>query len=283
MATLSNCTIAANRGFRGGGVVSGGTMPFSGDVTLDNCILWGNRDDGGGGQGAQLRGPILRVAYSQVESWIGNLGGTANSSADPLFADDRSTELMRYECRSSLARRDVTLFANGTVRLRRGPLDDQELYLDELRSEELTSYVRQLRQTQDSDQALAMDLPANAPTGDWVESCEIHLELPDAEPATYRFTAYEIPPLVVARLIHVAEDLAYFTRPLASAERLPKDYRPQPGDVLRSLEGRKFRVMNMTSDGRGVELAELGTPVMVLVPLAELDQLFSALEASGGR
>ncbi len=199
------------------------------------------------------------------------------------LADDRSTELMRYECRSSLSRRDVTLFANGTVRLRQGPLDDQQLYLDELRREELAGYVRQLRRAQASDQSPAVDLPANAPSGDWVESCEIHLALPDAEPVIYSFTAYEIPQLVVARLIHVAEDLAYFTRPPPSAERLPEDYRPRLGDVLRNAEGRKFQVMGLTGDGRGVELAELGTPVMVLVPLAELDQLFLALEAPGGR
>ena len=198
-----------------------------------------------------------------------------------LKADDRSTELMRYECSSSLARRDVTLFANGTVRLREGPLDDQALYLDELRREELASYVQQLHKTQASEQSPSVDLPANAPIGDWVETCEIRLALPGAEPATYTFTAFEIPPLVVAGLIHVAEDLAYFTRPPARAERLPKDYRPRPGDVLRSVEGRKFRVAGLTGDGRGVELEELGTPVMILVPLADLDELFSALEASG--
>ena len=190
---------------------------------------------------------------------------------------------MRYECSSSLARRDVTLFANGTVRLRRGPRDEQQLFLDELRPEELASYIRQLRRVHASDQPPPIDLPPNLPSGDWVENCEILLALPDAEPVTYTFTGYEIPPLEVAGLIHVAEDLAYFTRPPARAERLPKDYRPRPGDLLRSVEGRRFQVMGLTGDGRGVELAEVGTPVMVLVPLAEMDELFQALEASGDR
>ncbi len=201
----------------------------------------------------------------------------------PLAADDRSTELLHYGCSSALSRRDVTLFANGTVRLRQGPLDAQELYLDELLPEELGSYIAQLRAIQAAAVTSAVDLPANAPSGEWVEGCEIRLALPGAKPATYATSAYEIPLLVVTNLIHVAEDLAEFTRPPELAERLPRGYRPRPGDVLRNAEGGRFRVVDLTSDELGVELEELGSPVMILVPLAELGEIFPVLEEPGDR
>ncbi len=101
------------------------------------------------------------------------------------------------------------------------------------------------------------------------------------EPVAYSFSAYEIPPLVVARLIHVAEDLAGFTRTPEVSERLPKSYRPQSGDILRTAEGRRFRVVLLTGDKRGVELEELGTPVMIIVPVDELGESFAALEKPG--
>ncbi len=199
----------------------------------------------------------------------------------PVLGDDRSTELMRYECSSSLTRRDVTLFANGTVRLRQGPLDEQALFLDELLPEELASYLKQLRDVQASAFAPSVDLAADVPSGDWVEDCEIRLALPGAEPAAYFFSVFEVPPLVVAGLIHVAEDLASFTRVPADSQRLPTAYRPRRGDVLLTADGEKFRVMDLTGDGLGVELEELGSPVMIVVPLSELGDFFAALQEPG--
>ncbi len=209
------------------------------------------------------------------------LGLAWTAGLTPAAADDRSTELLRYECSSSLGRRDVTLFANGTVRLRQGPWEEQELYLDELLSEELGSYVEQLRDVQASAQAPSVDLPANAPAGDWAESCEIRLELAGEKPAIYSFSTYEIPPLVIGRLIQVAEDLAEFTRSPGASDRLPASYRPRPGDVLRTAAGRRFRVVLLTSDERGVELEELGTPAMIIVPIDQLGETFAALEPPG--
>lgn len=204
-------------------------------------------------------------------------------SSSPLAADPRSTELLHYNCSSALSRRDITLFANGTVRLRQGPPDARELYLDELLREELDSYVTQLRAILSSAEAPAADLPADAPAGEWVEECEISLALPGAKPASFAISAYGIPPLVVTRLIDLAEDMADFTRPPALVERLPRGYRPRPGDVLQGADGGRYRVVDLTTDELGVELVELGSPVMIVVPVAELGELFSALEEPDGR
>ena len=40
-------------------------------------------------------------------------------------ADDRSTEVLRYDCVTELARREMTLFANGTIRLRKGQIGNE--------------------------------------------------------------------------------------------------------------------------------------------------------------
>ena len=204
-------------------------------------------------------------------------------SGGPLAADARSTELMRYECKNELGRRDVTLFANGTVRLRQGLWEEQELYLDELLHEELASYLTRLREVVDSADERTTDLVANVPAGSWVDACEIRLALPGRSPATWEFSAYEVPPLVVAGLVHIAEDLAEFTRPLVDSDRLPADYEPRPGDVLRSIEGERFRVVNLTLDRRGVELEGLEVPLRIFVPLDQLGEAFASLEKQGGR
>ncbi len=53
--------------------------------------------------------------------------------------------------------------------------------------------------------------------------------------------------------------------------------------VLHAAEGGRFRVVALTGDELGVELEELGSPVMIIVPLDELGELFSALQEPGGR
>jgi hypothetical protein len=204
----------------------------------------------------------------------------------PAPADDRSTEVLRYECSNDLGRRDLTLFANGTVRLRQGLWQSQEMTLDELTPEELSSYLRELEKIS-SRLAADESLPAEIVGGGWVEKCEIRLALPGAEVWSHAFSPYEIPPLAVVNLIHVAEDLAGFTRPLAPPQRLPADYRPQLGDVLRTAEGERFEVVRFTLDRRGVELEGLDAPVQIFVALDDLDEAFAGLgaadETPGGR
>ena len=224
------------------------------------------------------------LAISAALLAAGDGGSCAPLRGDePLAADARSTELLRYECSNELGRRDVTLFANGTVRLREGLWENQALYLDELLSEELASYLARFEEVLASADRRTTDLAVNVPSGSWVDACEIRLALPGREPVAYDFSAWEVPPLVVAGLVHVAEDLAEFTRPVAAASRLPADYEPRPGDVLRSVEGERFRVVNLTIDGRGLELEGVEVPLRIFVALDQLGEAFAALEKQGGR
>lgn len=194
-----------------------------------------------------------------------------------LGSDDaRTTERLYYSCSNDIGRRDITLFANGTVRLREGLWDDQQLYLEELGPEELRGYVDILEEIHDSDEwSLTGRLPIG---GAWVDRCELRLELEDKEPLEFRYSAYEVPPLIVSRIVHLAEDLAETTRPPDNVDRLPYDYKPKRGHLLTSIDGHRFRVLRLTSDGRAVELQGLDQPVRIYVLLSELSDAFVSYE-----
>ncbi len=69
--TVTNCTFSGNSGYRGGINTEGGQA----NVTVINCVLWGDGPTEIGGQGAL-------VAYSNVQ---GGYPGIGNIDADPLF------------------------------------------------------------------------------------------------------------------------------------------------------------------------------------------------------
>lgn len=194
--------------------------------------------------------------------------------------DLRSTEILRYGCGSEFSRREITLFANGTVRLRQGPWEAQELYLDELTPEALEANLRLLRDIH-SDRELdrILEPVGRGPDGNWTEHCEVYLALPERdEPLRYEFSSYDIPPLAIARVIQVAEALADFALPITEEERLPADYEPQFGDVLRTVEGLRFQVLRLTVDRKGVELQGIDQPMRLYVALDDLATAFTTIE-----
>jgi len=85
---LINCTFSGNRAGQGGGVYS---YYYRGNTTLENCILWGNRDNGGMDESGQIDKhhqtgtPIIN--YSCIQGWTGGWGGIGNIGAVPCFAD----------------------------------------------------------------------------------------------------------------------------------------------------------------------------------------------------
>ncbi len=90
--TITNSTFAANTAIDIGGGIFAGHIPGDRDpdsvIAVDNCILWGNT---GAGTTEQQQigvgGPDVFVNYSCVEGLTGDLGGTGNIGADPLFVD----------------------------------------------------------------------------------------------------------------------------------------------------------------------------------------------------
>ena len=82
---LINCTFTGNSATQyGGGMYTYGT---GASPQLTNCIFWGNSDNGGTDESAQIHTdegtPI--VNYSCIQGWTGLLGGVGNIGNDPLF------------------------------------------------------------------------------------------------------------------------------------------------------------------------------------------------------
>jgi len=80
---INNCTFSGNASASGGGI-----RIHNGEETISNCIFWGNWDNGGMGQSAQIcGGGTPEINYCCVQGWTGSLGGIGNISDDPLFKD----------------------------------------------------------------------------------------------------------------------------------------------------------------------------------------------------
>lgn len=195
--------------------------------------------------------------------------------------DLRSTEWLKYTCSNSLGRRDVTLFANGTVRLREGLWESQQVYLHELAPPELRLERQLLGSVFDATSTPRQQLSFGGVDGEWIEHCDIVLELPNAKPFHYKFGQFEMPPLEVSRLVQISEDLASLTRPLDPVQRLSPTYEPKRGDTLVDGDGERFRIIGLTSDGRGVEVESLSVPMRILHPIDMLPSLFVAYEPRG--
>lgn len=207
--------------------------------------------------------------------------GREREGRSPFDRDPRSVVVLRYECTSDLGRREVTLFGNGTVRLWDGPPGEEEMLLGELALEELDGVLARL-EAEDLSEAPA---EYHGVEGEWVEECV--LELPwladgpaagEGESPTFRFSPYARLPLALSRVAAVARELGA----VAEEERslgLPQDYEPRRGDVLVRTDGVRFRVVQLTDDGKGVELQGLDQPLTLYVAPDALGEMFEAVES----
>lgn len=223
-------------------------------------------------------GPLVKEGSVEGDTELRPVPGTPGTLEGSAGQDLRSLERLFYSCRNDVARRDVTLFGNGTVRLREGLLEEQTLLLDELEPEDLRSYLGRLARIRTGDGLPNPDQLGGGVTGDWVERCEVRLRLADTEPLDLAFGRLDSLPLAVAHLIEIADELAASTRPLDPPRRLPRGYRPRPGDVLSKEAGARYRVVNLTADGEGVEMEAFDEPVRIFYRIDELRQVFVELE-----
>ncbi len=202
---------------------------------------------------------------------------TPARSLSDLQRDERSIERLRVDCRSEISRRDITLFANGTIRLRQGPWEKQEMLLEELGPEEMTTYLKELVRIRRSDEFPEPEVDGRFTLdGQWLNACRLTVETPSDVPVIHVFNPLETQPLPVGQLLQLAERLASFTRPLEAPERLPVGYEPEIDDVLRSRDGQLFRVISPTDDGEGVELESLLEPFTVYHRIKDLPNLFAS-------
>ena len=196
-------------------------------------------------------------------------------------ASDRSTEIVRLECSNDLGRREVTLFGNGTVRLREGLRGKEEaMGLAELDAQELAGALARLA---GEDLSEVRRLPSGV-EGTWVERCILELALPDVPSRSFRFGRYDTLPLPLSRVLRVVEDLAAEVKDLHGPTELPAGYLPEPGDVLRRADGQLFEIYAFTTDNKGLELWGVDQPLTLYVPVTEVRREFVALVSRrGGR
>ena len=188
--------------------------------------------------------------------------------------DPRSIELLRHDCESSIGRRDLTLFANGTLRLREAAADEEpRMRLAELGRGELAAYLARLAEEDLSE----VDVRGPESSGDWVETCSLELKLEGRPRRQLSFGRMDSLPLALGRLLRVVDDLFLEVERLAPRSRLPADYEARAGDRLRRFDGALFRVVAYTGDGAGLELEGIDEPLVIFIPVAALRDEFEAL------
>jgi hypothetical protein len=193
--------------------------------------------------------------------------------------DDRSIEILRFECKTDTTRREVTLFGNGTLRVRDGALGNEGMGLVELGPDDLKGYLNRL-----SAESLKRDRsPERGVEGTWVERCELRLQLPGKDLQTYRFGHYDPLPLNLSKVVHIAEELGRKIEIVKEKDEIPADYQPEPGDVLkRAGDGALFRIVRFTSDKKGIELRGVVLPLEMYVPKDQVRGSFTAVLSRGG-
>ena len=185
----------------------------------------------------------------------------------------RTWEVIRRDCRTSTSRQEVTLFGSGTVRLRLRTGEKDEMRLAELDPEEVQAYVRRL----EAENLSEIPEGREETLGAMIERCAIYLELPERDIQRFFYGQFDSLPLGLSRLNAIIDDMYQEAVDLAPEGGLPRDYYPEPGDILERTDGHRFAVVALTSDRQGVELSGLDDPLTIFVALGSLRQQFVGL------
>jgi hypothetical protein len=197
------------------------------------------------------------------------------AAGSEVAESSRTREILRYDCWSDLGRREVTLFANGTVRVREGLKGEEVISLGELSPEEHGAFLRRLQE----EDLQETEGEYSTVQGEWVERCTLELDLPGESPSLFRFGRYDSLSLDLRRVVGIAMEISLHVNPWTEGSRLPGGYAPQPGDILRRTDGALFEVIGFTADKLGVELSGIDQPLTVYILVDELRSHFVAVEA----
>jgi len=203
---------------------------------------------------------------------------TEHAPAPIVVGDPREVQIFRYDCESELERREVTLFASGTVRLRLGPPGHERMGLAELGPDRLDGAIHRL---EEEDLSQIGDLPQTL-TGAWIPHCALKLAIPGRPIQELRFGREDALPLALSRVVAVTESVAAEVTLIEGDQRLPEGYEPARFDRLRRADGVLFEVQSLTDDGKGVELRAVDQPLAMYIAKDQLRQLFVELEPRFG-
>lgn len=187
--------------------------------------------------------------------------------------DARSVEVIRLDCANELGRREVTLFANGTIRLRDGAEGEELMGLAEAGPSEYQAFLERLK---GEDLSEVQRLPSGI-DGQWIEKCMLAMTLPGQPSRIFHFGRYDTLPLPLSRVLTVVQDIAAKVTVLEGTKRLPDDYQPKLFDVLERVDGNQYRITGFSVDGKGVELQGVFQPVVVYMPIDQIRTEFRDL------
>ena len=229
-----------------------------------------------------VRSTRWRVAIGAVLLAAGTALPAARGGNPPRQIDNRSLELVRRDCSTRLGRHEVTLFANGTIRLRRWSGDDATLTLAELGREEVEAFRRRFAAI---DLRETPERPPRGVSGEWVERCdlvlapelELRLKSDDPRLRRFHFGDFDTFDLGFSSLLRIVDELEEKVAAQADTNDLPADYQPRVGDKLLRSDGVEFEVVGFTVVGDGVELRGTIAPLTIYVIRAELPRFFVRL------
>lgn len=214
---------------------------------------------------------MRRSAIWAAACWLSVAGSGSLEAGDP------SIELLRRDCSNRLGRNEVTLFANGTIRLREWQDERRSMRLAEVGRDEVDAYLRRLAAV---DLSQVKETPGGV-AGEWVERCELGLSLPGAPARQFRYGRLDTHPLALADLVRIAEELAQRALESPMAGGLPADYVPRAGDLLLRVDEVEFEVVGWTSDGRGIEVRGRVQPLSMYLTSDELRRQFVRIVRRG--
>lgn len=196
-------------------------------------------------------------------TWLG--------ASEPV--DPRSKVLVRRDCLGEAGHADVTLFANGTIRLREGEKPEETMRLAELPLDVLRDYVNRLEEIDLSE------TDAGLPDTElrWIGRCEIEVGSGEGEPKVFQYGRLESTSLALSRVNGIVNELIVEAEERTPKGHLPRDYTPRAGDVLVRMDGSRFKVIAYTSDKKGIELQGIDQPLTIYVHVDDMDEWFIEL------
>jgi len=185
-----------------------------------------------------------------------------------------STEVFRYRCESEISMEEVTLFGNGTLRLRQGKPENRSMLLLELTPDRRDALVARIARL-NVEEAVAF---GGQLEGDWVDQCSLVLDSYGDEPSRFSFHRLDSLSLGLQTAVNLGRELMEMVRKEALFEGLPSGYEPRIGDYLRRWDGEVFEVVGFTNGDVGVEVMSTSQPIGFYIAIKDLRSVFVGIE-----
>ena len=181
--------------------------------------------------------------------------------------DPRSQVVLESDCMTEASRRQITLFANGTVRMRDGLGATRTMRLVELGDVELRAYQNRLRDIRFDDLAPH----SSGMEGSLVERCKVEVAPPESETLLFEYGQFDTIPLGLKHVLLLIEDLVVEFESVREAAARPRGYEAKIGYIVtRRHDGARFEIRSFTLEGYGVELEGLDQPITIYLSKGDI-------------